>query len=105
MKYQIVIQPTALKMLSTILDMRVRKKIAERIDALAENPEGQGKPLLGELSGYRSVRAVGQRYRIVYQVVRNKILVMVVALGIRREGAREDVYELAKKLLRFRLIG
>lgn len=105
MKYQIVIQPTALKILSTILDMRVRKKIAERIDALAENPEGQGKPLLGELSGYRSVRAVGERYRIVYQFVRSKILVMVVALGIRREGDREDVYELAKKLLRFRLIG
>ncbi|MEM7600298.1 MAG: type II toxin-antitoxin system RelE/ParE family toxin, partial [Verrucomicrobiota bacterium] len=38
-----------------------------------------------ELSGYRSVRAVGQRYRIVYQVQANKVLVTVISIGRRKE--------------------
>jgi hypothetical protein len=40
-------------MLANIKDRRIRGKIIERIDALAENPEKQGKPLLGELAGLR----------------------------------------------------
>lgn len=34
-------------------------KIRGRIDGLAEEPEKQGKPLTGELAGYRSLRAAG----------------------------------------------
>lgn len=104
MKYQIVIQPTALKMLREIADTRIQGKIRDRIDELVHDPEKQGKPLLGELIGYRAVRAVGQRYRIIYRVERSTIVVLVVALGIRREGSRSDVYDLARKLLRCRLI-
>lgn len=104
MRYRIIIQPTAMKMLAEISDRRIQEKIRDRIDALKEDPEKQGKPLLGELTGYRTVRAVGQRYRIIYQVERDKILVLVVALGIRNEGGKKDVYALARKLLRFRLL-
>jgi hypothetical protein len=32
------------------------------------------------------------------------VLVEVVAAGIRREGDRKDIYELAKKLIRARLL-
>jgi mRNA interferase RelE/StbE len=60
--YRIVIQPTALKLLKEISDRRIRQKISDHIDKLQESPEMQGKPLLGELDGYYSVRAVGQRY-------------------------------------------
>jgi len=59
--------------------------------------------LTGELAGHRSLRAAGQRYRILYRVERNQVLVLVVAVGIRREGSRSDIYELARKLLRLRL--
>jgi mRNA interferase RelE/StbE len=52
-----------------------------------------------ELSGFRSIRAVGQRYRIIYKVEEEKITVLVVALGIRKEGDKKDVYERAKKLM------
>ncbi len=68
MTYSIVIAPTALKMLATTSDRRVREKIRDRIDGLAKDPEKQGRPLTGELTGYRSIRAVGQRYRIIYRV-------------------------------------
>lgn len=91
-------------MLEKIQDRRVRDKIRDRIDGLAEEPEKQGKPLTGELTGYRSLRAVGQRYRIIYRIEEGKVLVLVMALGIRKEGSGKDIYVLAQKLLRLRLL-
>jgi len=102
--YRIVIVPTALKMLREISDQRVRQKICDRIDSLSKDPEKQGKPLMGELAGYRSLRTVGQRYRILYRVCESDRLVSVVALGIRKEGDRKNIYALAKKLLRLHLL-
>lgn len=104
MNYEIVIQPEALQMLAEISDRRVQEIIRDRIYALRTGPEKQGKPLGGEFSGYRSVRAVGQRYRIIYRVMRHQVIVSVVAVGLRKEGARDDIYVLAKKLLRYRLL-
>lgn len=98
--YRIVIQPTAFKLLQAINDRRIRQKISDRIDKLAESPDIQGKPLLGELDGYYSVRAVGQRYTI----EQTQITVVVVALGIRKDGSKQDAYNLAKKLLRLGLL-
>jgi mRNA interferase RelE/StbE len=98
--YCIVIQPTAFKLLREISDRRIRQKISDRIDKLKESPEMQGKPLIGELDGYYSVRAVGQRYRIIYTIEQTQVTVMIVALGIRKDGSKQDVYALAKKLLR-----
>lgn len=103
MTYKIIIAPTALKMLKGITDRRVRDLIVKRIDDLIEEPEKQGKPLVAELSGCRSIRAAGQRYRIVYRVVNDKIAVYIVAVGIRKEGSSADIYNLAKKLIRLRL--
>lgn len=57
-----------------------------------------------ELMGFRSLRTVGQRYRIIYRVDRNRVLVIVVAVGLRKEGDRNDIYRLAQKLVRLRLI-
>ena len=74
------------------------------MDQLTESPEQQGKPLVGELAGFRSVRAVGQRYRIVYRVERREVVVVIVAAGRRKAGDRNDIYELAKKLLRLGLL-
>jgi len=103
--WKILLTPTALKLLKEISDLRVREKIGAVIDRLTEDPEKQGKALLGELSGFRSIRAVGQRYRIIYQVKGNEIVVVIVAIGIRRDGARDDIYTLAKKLIRLGLLG
>jgi mRNA interferase RelE/StbE len=103
MTFKIIIAPTALKMLKNITDRRVRDLLVKRIDDLAEDPEKQGKPLVAELSGYRSLRAGGQRYRIVYRVVNDKIMVYIIAVGIRKEGSNIDIYNLARKLIRLRL--
>jgi mRNA interferase RelE/StbE len=92
-------------MLAVISDRRVQESIARRVDDLAVDPEKQGKPLLDDLAGYRSIRAVGQRYRIIYKVERARIIVIVVALGLRRSGGGKDIYALAQKLVRLRLLG
>ena len=105
MTWQILLTPTALKLLADISDRRIREKIGAVIDRLTEDPEKQGKALLGELSGLRSIRAVGQRYRIIYQVRGNEIVVVIVAVGIRRDGGKDDIYNLAKKLIRLGLLG
>ena len=97
------ITPAAQRMLQAIPDGRIRGKVGDVIDRLRQEPEKQGKSLLGELAGYRSVRAVGQRYRIIYKVEKSRVIVIVVAVGLRKEGAKKDIYALARKLLRLRL--
>ena len=92
-------------MLGGVSDRRVREKIRNRIEALSHSPELQGKPLRDELAGFRSVRAVGQRFRIIYQVELDVVTVYVVAAGLRQEGGKRDVYEIARKLVRLGLLG
>jgi len=102
--WTIELTATAANMLATIADRRIQHKIKERIDQLARDPEKQGKALTDDLTGYRSLRAVGQRYRIIYTVQEKRVVVFVVAVGIRHEGSRRDIYALAKKLIRLRLL-
>lgn len=105
MIFQVIFAPEAEEHGRAILDRRIRRKLFERAEGLIQDPEKQGKPMIDELMGFRSVRAVGQRYRIVYRVLRDKGIVEVVTLGIRKEGSREDVYALAAKLIRQGLAG
>jgi mRNA interferase RelE/StbE len=94
----------AIKLAEAITDQRIRRVITQRVDQLATLPEQQGKPLIGEVAGFRSVRAAGQRHRIVYRVERREIVVVIVAVGRRKSGDKSDIYELARKLLRQGLI-
>ena len=91
-------------MLKEIADRRVRGKLAETIDSLESDPELRGKPLDDDLAGYRSIRALGQRYRIIYHAERSTVTVVVVAAGIRKEGCRKDIYRVAAKLIRLGLL-
>ena len=104
MTYRIVVTPTALRLLEVIDDRRIRAQIGQRIDGLAHDPEKQGKPMGGELATFRSLRAVGQRYRILYRVDRAQVLVIILTVGLRKEGDRNDIYQLTKRLLRLRFI-
>lgn len=103
-RYKILWVARAREALESIPDRRIKKKIVERIRSLAVEPEKQGKPLIGELAGYRSLRAVGQRYRIIFRVEDEKVIVSIVAMGARREGSRKDVYSLAKRLVQLGLV-
>lgn len=101
MRYSLRVTDMAKEMIKEITDKRIQTKIAERIDKLAEEPNLQGKPLKGIFEGYRSVRAVGQRYRIIYKIHEQKVIVYIVGVGIRKEGSKVDIYERLKKLILF----
>lgn len=103
-KYDVTWTASAKKMLAATGDKRIMGKIFEHACELSVEPEKQGKPLTNELSGYRSVRAVGQRYRIIYNIEKKKVVVYIVAAGMRRGDQKKDIYELAKKLIRAGLI-
>lgn len=105
MKWSILLSAHARQSFSRITDQRVRAALSKRIDALAESPEQQGKPLGDDLAGYRSVRAVGQRWRIIYRLENDRIIVVVVALGLRQGRDRDDVYSRLKRMIRLGLIG
>jgi len=94
----------ATKLLEAVSDKRVQRSIYARAGQLAHSPEDQGKPLVSELAGFRGVRAVGQKYRIVYRVQRQDVFVIVVAIGRRKHGDAVDIYALAQKLLKQGLI-
>jgi mRNA interferase RelE/StbE len=104
MHWKIILTEPARIHLESIKDTRIKEQISRRIDALAENPDKQGKPLGEELFDFRSVRVVKERYRVIYKIKKEEIIVLVVMIGIRKEGDKKDVYALAKKLARLGLL-
>ncbi len=98
-EYQIILSKNAQKLLTKIKDRREQQLILTRLTQLKLEPEKQGKPLLKNLKGYRSIRAIGQRYRIIYQIQEDKVIVLVVAIGIRKQGDQQDIYEITKQII------
>ena len=96
MIYRVFLTPTAKSMLAAITKP-YRSTLLKRVCGLKTDPEKQGIALVASLKGYRRLR-VG-RYRVIYQVRRSKITVLVVTVGIRQEEGTADVYALARKLL------
>lgn len=64
------------------LDPETRRRVRAALSRLAENPE-LGKPLQLTLKGLRSFRTGD--FRIVYRLIEDRIELLVVALGHRRE--------------------
>lgn len=89
-----------LTQLAIISDQRVQEALRTRIRRLELDPDKQGKPLSEELAGCRSIRAVGQRYRIIYRLEEEQVSVLVVTVGRRKDGDKNDVYSIAKRLAR-----
>ena len=98
MKYRILITDTCLTLIEKISDKNIQRRILKRIEGLSEEPNKQGKMLLKDLSGFRSIHAAG-RYRIIYKVDKQKVIVYILAAGISKQGDKKDIYKIAKKLL------
>jgi mRNA interferase RelE/StbE len=101
--YKIKLTPIAVDNLGKI-DKNAQKQIINKIEQLKKEPLLLGKALVGSLREYRSIRAAGQRYRIIYQVLETEIIVIVVAIGIRKSGDKKDIYELMKKYVKTGLL-
>ncbi len=81
---------TDLEILGYVEVRRILKVIDERI--VNGDPDKVGKPLSGDLAGYRRMR-VGNT-RIIYKINQKEIEVFVIAVGNRKD---ELVYKVAKK--------
>lgn len=79
--YSVSIKQSALKALARVPRVE-RLRIAENIELLKTRPNA-GSVLKGELNGLRRIR-VGN-YRIVYEVQDQKLTVLVVRIGHRRD--------------------
>ena len=64
-------------------DKKLYQRFVNAFQIIARDPMEEGKPLHGELKGLWSYRFGG--YRILYEVRRGKLRVVVVDLGPRRE--------------------
>lgn len=90
------------------LPRKVRRGLLDKANELreAENPREVHKPLVGPLSGF--YRICYARYRAIYSVEEDylasgntliRVIIKFVAVGIRKEGDRKDIYRLAQKLM------
>jgi mRNA interferase RelE/StbE len=86
-----------------IKNANTRAAILNKAKSLSVDPEAQGIALVGPLRGLRRIPAAG-RYRIVYRVVREKVEVLILAVGLRKQDDKKDIYELAQKLVRMGLL-
>jgi len=98
--FAIEIAPTGYQSLKAVRDKKSQGEIANTIDGFARSPEAQGKTLAGPLEGVRSARAAGDRYRILYRVDAQNKLVSLLLVARRKAGAEDDIYALARKLLK-----
>lgn len=83
MAYQVIIKPQAEKAILA-LPRKDQRSVCKEITAIAADPKKAGvKPLRHELKGLWKSR-VGN-YRIVFQVEEGRLLVLIVAVGDRKE--------------------
>jgi len=84
-RYKVLIKPSAAKEIEAVGQKKDRQRIVASIRSLADDPRSPGcEKLAGEQDRYR-VR-VG-RYRVIYSIGDEELLVVVV-----RVGHRKDVY-------------
>ena len=81
------------------LDGSLKKIAAKQIDKLAERPElgeSLGTRMGINLTGYRKMYFGKKGYRIVYEIQRQKLVILIIGIGKRE---REEIYgEVARRL-------
>jgi mRNA interferase RelE/StbE len=83
-RFRLLIKPSAVKEIEAIPLKRERQRLLERIAKLAENPRPPGSE---KLSGQEKYRVRQGRYRILYAIHDEDLIVYVIKVG-----HRKDVY-------------
>ena len=100
MAYRVEFLPEAAQEFEA-LDGSLKKIAAKQIDKLAEKPElgeALGKRMGIDLTGYRKMYFGKKSFRIVYEIQRQKLLILIIGIGKRE---RAEIYkEVARRLKR-----
>lgn len=83
-RYRLLIKPSAVKDIEAIPVKRDRQRVVERISRLAEDPRPFGSE---KISGQDKYRVRQGRYRILYVIEDQDLIVQVVKVG-----QRKDIY-------------
>ena len=86
-KYRVFIKPSAVKEIENISRLADRRRIVERISALADDPRPLGSKKLSGLERYRLRQGP---YRIIYAIEDDMLVVVVVMVGHRKDIYRGD---------------
>ena len=81
------------------LDGSVRKQLRRVLEKkLAVDPEGYGLPLRGSLAGFWKHQF--GNHRVVYRIYGEPRVVVVCAVGVRKQGDAEDIYRQLESVAR-----
>ena len=81
------------------LDGSVRNQLRKVLEKkLAVDPEGYGLPLRGSLAGYWKHQF--GNHRVVYRIYPEHHVVVVCAVGVRKQGDAEDIYRQLESVAR-----
>ena len=98
MAYKVEFLPEAAQEFEA-LDGSLKKIAGKQIDKLAEKPElgeALGKRMGIDLTGYRKIYFGKKAFRIVYEIQRQKLLILIIGIGKRE---RAEIYkEVARRL-------
>jgi len=84
-RYRLLLKPSAVKDIEAIPLKRDRQRVVERISKLAEDPRPFG---CEKISGQDKYRVRQGRYRILYSIEDQDLLVQVVKVGHRKNVYR-----------------
>lgn len=100
MAYKVEFLPDAAREFEA-LDGSLKKVAAKQIDKLAERPElgdPLGKRMGIDLTGYRKIYFGKKAYRIIYEIQRQRLMILIIGIGKRE---RAEIYrEVARRLKR-----
>jgi mRNA interferase RelE/StbE len=84
-RYRLLIKPSAVKEIEAIPTKQDRRRLVDRIESLADNPRPPG---CQKLSGFDKYRVRQGRYRILYMIQDDRLVVTVVRVAHRRDVYR-----------------
>ena len=87
MEFEIKFHPAALKEFCE-LDGSIKKLVKKQLDKLKKSPflgEELGNKNGYDLTGYRKMYACKKQIRIVYSVIKNVLIVKIIAIGKRED--------------------
>jgi mRNA interferase RelE/StbE len=83
-RYEVLVEPAARRTLSK-LPQPVRARLVQRMETLATNPRPVGAV---KLAGHNAYRVRVGDYRIIYSIIDDRLLILIVDVGHRRDVYR-----------------